>query len=142
MSTHQQYLKKCLLDPKFKALYEKERSDIAMFLDIFDKDLTSIQAIKNRMKELGLKPKDMDPFFGSPADTKAVLSGKMEMTLPMVRRLHRHLLIPLDVLIRPYKNNVVEEIDFALRQSLSHAKGRKVPGVRTQVIESKPRKKK
>ena len=61
---------------------------------------TPISAIKFRMEQAGLRPRDLVPIIGSRAKVSEVLSGKRAITMPMARALHKHLGIPADVLLR------------------------------------------
>ena len=58
------------------------------------------EAIRFRMEQAGLRPRDLIPILGSRARVSDVLSGKRAITMPMARALHEHLGIPADVLIR------------------------------------------
>ena len=60
-----------------------------------------VAAIRFRMEQLGLDRKALEPSIGSRARVSEVLSGKRSLTLEMIRRLHRELGIPADVLIAP-----------------------------------------
>jgi len=55
--------------------------------------------IKFQMEQQGLSRKDLEPMIGSRARVSEVLNGKRALTLPMIRRLHRGLRIPLDLLV-------------------------------------------
>ncbi len=59
-----------------------------------------IEAIRIRMEQRGLRPKDLEPYFGSRARTSEVLNRKRALTLPMIRRLSSGLGIPAAILIR------------------------------------------
>ncbi|MBU0674101.1 MAG: ImmA/IrrE family metallo-endopeptidase [Proteobacteria bacterium] len=59
-----------------------------------------IEAIKFRMEQLGLKQKDLVPFFGSRGRVSEVLSGHRPLSLAMVRKLHVGLGIPAEVLLQ------------------------------------------
>lgn len=59
-----------------------------------------IEAIKFRMEQQGLKPKDLQPMIGGLNRVYEVLSRKRPLSLPMVRRLHAGLGISADCLIR------------------------------------------
>ena len=59
-----------------------------------------VAAIKFRMDQAGLSPRDLVPFIGSRAKVSEVLSGKRAITMPMACALHEHLGIPADVLLR------------------------------------------
>ena len=59
-----------------------------------------VAAIKFRMEQGKLSPRDLIPFIGSRAKISEILSGKRAITMPMARALHEHLGIPADVLLR------------------------------------------
>ncbi|MCX7064453.1 MAG: hypothetical protein NT024_07815 [Proteobacteria bacterium] len=58
-----------------------------------------IQAILFRMEQEGLARKDLEPFIGSRHRVSEVLNRKRSLSLPMIRRLHHGLRIPLETLI-------------------------------------------
>jgi len=58
-----------------------------------------VQAIKFRMEQGGLSVKDLEPISGKSNRVYEVLNGKRPLTLAMMRRLHRNLSIPANVLI-------------------------------------------
>lgn len=60
-----------------------------------------IEAIKFRMEQSGLGPKDLVPIIGQLNRVYEVLSRKRPLTLAMIRRLHRDLRIPVESLINP-----------------------------------------
>lgn len=62
-----------------------------------------ITAILFRMEQQGLKRKDLEPLIGSRARVSEVLAGRRNLSLQMIRRLHKALSIPAEVLIRPTK---------------------------------------
>ena len=51
------------------------------------------------MEQRGLTRSDMVPFFGSPSRVSEVLSGKRNLTLTMIARLHRALGLPMVPLV-------------------------------------------
>jgi antitoxin component HigA of HigAB toxin-antitoxin module len=55
--------------------------------------------IRFRMEQLDLDRKALEPSIGSRARVSEVLSGRRRLTLDMIRRLHRQLGIPADVLM-------------------------------------------
>ena len=59
----------------------------------------SIAVIKFQMEQQGFSRKDLEPMIGSRARVSEVLSGKRALTLPMIRRLHEGLRIPVDLLV-------------------------------------------
>ena len=58
-----------------------------------------IEAIKFRMEQSGLGIKDLEPLIGRPNRVYEVLNRKRPLTLAMIRRLHRELGIPAQVLV-------------------------------------------
>ncbi len=58
-----------------------------------------IEAVKFRMEQHGLVPKDLVPYLGSRSRVSEVLGGKRPLTLVMIRRLHRGLGIPATSLL-------------------------------------------
>ena len=58
-----------------------------------------IEAIRFRMEQSGLTVKDMEPYIGKSNRVYEVLSGKRQLTLPMIRRLHKGLGISAESLI-------------------------------------------
>lgn len=57
-----------------------------------------IDAIKFRMDQAGLSLQDLEAYLGRHA--AEVLARKRPLTLPMLRRLHRGLGIPADILLQ------------------------------------------
>jgi HTH-type transcriptional regulator / antitoxin HigA len=60
-----------------------------------------IEAIKFRMEQGGLTPKDLEPMIGRLNRVYEILNRKRALTLPMIWRLHSELGIPADSLIQP-----------------------------------------
>ena len=60
-----------------------------------------IDAIKFRMEQSGLVIKDLEPMIGRSNRVYEVLNRKRALTLPMIRRLHKGLGIPAEVLVAP-----------------------------------------
>ena len=60
---------------------------------------TPVEAIRFRMEQAGLVPRDLEPYIGSRGKVSDVLAGKQPLTLPMIRALHKHLGIPAEVLL-------------------------------------------
>ena len=59
-----------------------------------------VDAIKFRMEQQGLKPKDLEPMIGQLNRVYEVLNGKRKLTMAMVWKLHIGLGIPAERLIR------------------------------------------
>jgi HTH-type transcriptional regulator/antitoxin HigA len=62
-----------------------------------------IEAILYHLESRGLSRGDLEPHLGSRARVSEVLNRKRPLTLEMIRRLHRDLGIPAEVLIQPYR---------------------------------------
>jgi len=61
-----------------------------------------IEAIKFRMEQLGIKPKDLAKVLGFRSRVTEVLNKKRKLSLDMIRRLNRDLHISTDVLVQEY----------------------------------------
>lgn len=61
---------------------------------------TPLAAIRFRMEQQDLSPRDLEPYIGSRARVSEVLSGSRALSIDMIRALHQGLGIPADVLIR------------------------------------------
>jgi HTH-type transcriptional regulator/antitoxin HigA len=62
--------------------------------------LDPVEAIKFRMEQQGLKPKDLEPMIGKSNRVYEVLSRKRSLTIGMIRKLHSGLGIPAQSLIQ------------------------------------------
>lgn len=60
----------------------------------------AVEAIKFRMEQSGLTPKDLVPMIGQLNRVYEVLNRRRPLTLKMIWRLHRELGIPAESLIR------------------------------------------
>src|SRR5258708_445103 len=60
-----------------------------------------IEAIKFRMEQQGLTRKDLEPLIGTRTRVAEVLNRKRNLSIAMIRRLHKHLGISAEVLIQP-----------------------------------------
>ena len=59
-----------------------------------------VEAIKFRMDQMGLSPKDLEPMIGRLNRVYEVLNHKRPLTLKMIWKLHRGLGIPAESLIK------------------------------------------
>jgi HTH-type transcriptional regulator/antitoxin HigA len=72
---------------------------------------TPVMAIKFRMEEKGMNPRQLEPFIGSRARVSEVLSGKRQLSIDMIRSLHEGLGIPYEALISDRsRSGVVEQV--------------------------------
>ena len=60
-----------------------------------------VEALKFRMEQGGLTVKDLEPMIGKTNRVYEVLAHKRTLSLAMIRRLHKGLGIPAQVLIGP-----------------------------------------
>jgi HTH-type transcriptional regulator/antitoxin HigA len=58
-----------------------------------------IEAIKFRMEQMNLTRKDIEPLIGSRGRVSEVFNRRRSLSLPMIRRLHKSLNIPLESLV-------------------------------------------
>ena len=58
-----------------------------------------VTIIKFQMEQQGLTRKDLEPMIGSRARVSEILTGRRALTLPMIRRLHADLDIPVELLV-------------------------------------------
>lgn len=86
---------------------EGERLDVLVTLvEAYEKrhfplDLPDpVEAIKFRMDQMGLSPKDLEPMIGRLNRVYEVLNHKRPLTLKMIWKLHRGLGIPAESLIK------------------------------------------
>ncbi len=61
-----------------------------------------IEAILYTMESRGLSRRDLEPCIGSRARVSEVLNRKRPLSIDMIRKLHRLLGIPAEILIQPY----------------------------------------
>ena len=76
---------------------------------------TALGALRFRMEQADLSPRDLIPFIGSRAKVSEILSGKRPLTMQMARALHSNLGIPADVLLQQpggEMRNALEGIDW------------------------------
>lgn len=86
-----------------------------------------IEAIKFRVEQLGIGRKGLEGLIGSRARVAEVLSGTRALSIGMIRRLHRELGIPAEILIREVPRPKV-------------ARGRSSPGRGTGHNKPSPRR--
>jgi len=58
-----------------------------------------VEAIKFRMEQQNLTPKDLEPYIGSSGRVSEVLNRKRRLSLQMVKKLHAALRIPYESLL-------------------------------------------
>lgn len=70
-----------------------------------------LAAVRFRMEQGGLSPRDLIPFIGSRPKVSEVLSGKRPLTMQMARALHANLGIPADVLLQQPGGEIRSALD-------------------------------
>ena len=62
-----------------------------------------VEAILYWMQSRGLARSDLEPYLGSRAKVSEILNRKRPLSIEMIRRLHKGLGIPAEILIQPYE---------------------------------------
>jgi HTH-type transcriptional regulator/antitoxin HigA len=60
-------------------------------------EIDPIEVVKLKMKERGLKAKDLEPLIGSKGHVSSILSGRRELTLKMAQKLKDYFQLPADI---------------------------------------------
>ena len=93
------------LDPKDGSKEDNELQLLALVIEDCERKIVPpvvpdpIEAILFRMDQMKLGRKDLEIYIGSTSKVSEVLSRKRPLSLSMIRRLHKGLDIPADVLI-------------------------------------------
>ena len=105
---------------------EAELELLALVIQAYERDIVPpvipdpIEAILFRMDQQNLTQKDLVPYIGSISKVSEVLSRNRPLSLSMIRRLHKGLGIPADVLIM--ENDLRDEVDLAQDPPLDYTK--------------------
>lgn len=78
-----------------------------------------IEAILFRMDQMGLSKKDLIPYFGSLPKVSEVLARKRPLSLAMIRKIHKGLEIPADILLGDAND---DEIDISGEPQYDYAR--------------------
>lgn len=62
-------------------------------------EINTIDAIKLKMEEKGIKPKDLEPIIGTKGHVSSILSGRREITLKMAQKLKDYLQLPAEIFL-------------------------------------------
>ncbi len=73
-----------------------------------------VEAILFRMEQMGLSRKDLEAYLGSPSKVSEVLSHKRPLSMGMVRKLHKGLGIPADILIEDVSGVYAKGAEFGM----------------------------
>lgn len=97
-----------LIDCKENSKEEAELEVISLLVWDYEEkhykigQLSPLQAIQSRMKDLDLYPKDLVHIIGDKSRVSDVLSKKRKLTLKMIRNLNKALNIPIETLVQEY----------------------------------------
>jgi len=61
--------------------------------------LDPVEAIRFRMEQMGMEPKDLNPILGSRSKVSEVLNHKRQLSISMIRNLHTQLHLPYESLL-------------------------------------------
>jgi HTH-type transcriptional regulator / antitoxin HigA len=95
-----------LMDAATGTVQEEELELLTLLVEKYEEDHFPIdtpdpvEAIKFRMEQEGLEPKDLIPYLGNQSKVSEVLNHKRPLSLTMIRNLHEGLGIPVEVLIQ------------------------------------------
>lgn len=93
------------LAPKDGSKEDNELELLALVIEDYERKIVPpvvpdpVEAILFRMDQMKLGRKELEPYIGSISKVSEVLSRKRPLSLSMIRRLHKGLGIPADVLI-------------------------------------------
>lgn len=62
-------------------------------------EINTLEVIKYKMQEMGVKAKDLEEIIGSKGHVSAILSGKREITLKMAQKLKTYFSLPAEVFL-------------------------------------------
>lgn len=71
------------------------------------KAVTAAEAIRFRMAQTGMKPRELIPYLGTKSRVSEILNGQRQPTVDQIRALHQHLGIPVASLIGSIKHEPV-----------------------------------
>lgn len=97
-----------IFDAKPNTAKGDELEILSLLIDKYEKDHFPIQApdpieaVKFRMEQLGMKQKDLAKTIGFKSRVSEILNKKRKLSLSMIRKLHQHLNIPTNILIKDY----------------------------------------
>lgn len=75
-------------------------------------------AIRFRMAQLGLKPRELIPYLGTKSRVSEILAGQRQPTVDQIRALNRHLGIPLEPLVGDAKHEATRQPSTASKAAV------------------------
>jgi HTH-type transcriptional regulator/antitoxin HigA len=97
-----------------------------------------IAALRFRMEQEGLKPKDLIPYIGSKSKVSEVLSGRRPLSLTMIRKLVAGLHLPAEVALREPKPRSARRTAYAASASTNSSSSRISSGVKKRSTALRP----
>ncbi len=79
--------------------YNEALSRIDELFDVTPESPDPIEAIKFRMEQMEVKRIDMTKYFGTRGRVSEILNRKRELTLVMIKKLHKEFGIPAESLL-------------------------------------------
>lgn len=92
-------------NPAPGSIEEAELELLSLVIDDYERsilprlEVNPLDAIRLRMEQMSLRPKDLEMYIGARSKVSEVLSGKRPLSLEMIKKLHRGLGIPAEVLL-------------------------------------------
>jgi HTH-type transcriptional regulator/antitoxin HigA len=83
-----------------------------------------VAVIRFQMEQQGLSRRELEPMIGSRARVSEVLNGKRALTLPMIRRLHAGLRIPVELLVGAHGVSQAAGLREVARTAVRRKKGK------------------
>jgi HTH-type transcriptional regulator/antitoxin HigA len=84
--------------------------------------VTPAEAIRFRMSQKGMKPRDLEPYLGAKSRVSEILNGQRQPTVDQIRALNQHLGIPVQSLIGLTKLEAVSRPSSAVVAAESELK--------------------
>ncbi|WP_338768467.1 helix-turn-helix domain-containing protein [Bernardetia sp. ABR2-2B] len=97
-----------IFDAKKGTLEGNELEILSILIDKYENENfpiempNPIEAIKFRMEQMGISNKELADILGYKSRVSEIFTKKRKLSLAMIRKLHTHLSIPTEVLIREY----------------------------------------
>lgn len=66
---------------------------------LYPTNTKALREIRRLMKELGINQSALSPYFGGAPKVSEVFNGKRKLSLRMIKKLHKGLGIPLEILM-------------------------------------------
>lgn len=84
--------------------------------------VTAAEAIKFRMAQTGMRPRELIPYLGTKSRVSEILNSQRQPTVDQIRALHQHLGIPVASLIGPIKHEPIARPSTASMAAINKLK--------------------